>query len=136
MPANYDLLSSLPDVEFLGPTTSRPIQRVEAIAKPSGVVFHFSIPPDVYGPEYVGPLLDEWAQKFNSRSLDPRVLVISTVETVRPNNQLLDLIDVTYVSTSGLSQGDFQDAYITLEDPFWDEILSLKVAALDAVEAG
>lgn len=139
--ADYSFIQGGPDVRWLGPTTSEPIQRVEAQANGSGVVFHQSFPADETSPSVWAATLDRLAQGFDASARNPAVVAMSTTEQIGPNNQLLDLVNITLQSTSGKLQNDYQQGYAIIEvnpetgnaDVFNDWV-SQRVAELDALE--
>ncbi len=135
MAGGYTLLSSSPDIQILGPTESVNVYRYTAQALPSGVVFHTSIDPDSWNTSFVTAYLGDLAGQFNQRADDPRVVVISTSEQINPANQLVDLFTATLQSSSGKSTADLTDAYVALQDPFWNQLVDPIVAQLDAIEA-
>lgn len=141
--ADYTFIQGGPDIQWLGPTTSQPITRVEAQANSSGVVFHQTFPATQNTPAQWAATLDRLAQGFDASARNRSVVAMSTTEQIGPNNQLLDLVNITLQSTSGRLTQDYQQGYAIIEinpntgqPDVFNDWAAQRVAELDALEAG
>lgn len=141
MGVNYEWIGATPDIEFLGPTTSKDVMAVTVQAQPSGVVWAYNFPAEDFTESKVQPTLERLSRGFNDAARNPRVEGLYTTQEIGNNNQYIALVHITVSSSSGKTQQDYTQGYAIIEPPpsgasdsIFNQWVAEKVAALDAVE--
>lgn len=102
----FDILSTEPSVERIGPTKVRDIRIITAVAKPSGVVFSFPVVPADYGASHVNLIAHDTAVAFNTLAAKPGVVAVRVEQNTDAADRFVWIVYVTVESSSGNSEAD------------------------------
>jgi hypothetical protein len=132
---NFDTLGTQRIVQLVGGTQVVDADQVMIQTKPSGIVFPLIFNPGEAVPGTVQPLAEHYATQLELALADAAVAGIVIVQDVNASNQLVDVMEITAVSTSGRSS-----RVISSPIPTYDSSIIINVAQaaqkeLDALEA-
>lgn len=134
-----------PTIQTIGSDIVRDAFRVTWTATPSDVTFSLLFAPvNIWTPADVDAQGDLWADRWNKNAAVPGVAGIVVTQRVDAADNLVDVAQVTVVSTSGNSTSLIMVpvnewlpsvAGTSLTTSFGD-VIGAEVARLDAIEAG
>lgn len=143
MPAEF--IINEPTIQTIGTDIVRDAFRVTWRAQPSGVVYSLLFAPvEIWTPAQVQAQGDLWAGRWNQNAAVPGVAGIVVTQRVDVTDNLVDVANVTVVSTSGNSSSlifvpvqqwlpSVEGTTLTTSFP---SVIRAEVARLDAIEAG
>jgi hypothetical protein len=140
MADRYSFVSEELVTQIIPPTSSVTEHQVTAQALRSGVGYVARFPKELYVfPDEVALSLNALADGFDTFSAIPGVDGIAAIQEIDTQNQIIDRIDVTVVSTSGKSSTVFRTYYPTVDLPAvriqaFEHEVARQRAILDAVE--
>lgn len=102
----FQVLSVESQVERLGPTKTRAVKIVTAVAKESGVVFWLKVLPANYTTAYINQRGGVVAEEMNTLAAKPGVVGVRVNEDTDGSDRFIQTVTVTVESSSGDSQDD------------------------------
>lgn len=134
MADNFEILSVLPSVQIVTPTTTEDIYRVWIRSLPSGTVFPMSLILTQVDPVYIGSVATEQAKVIEQYAATPGVTGIVVIEEVNGAGQLDDIQVVTVASTSGRSEDELRSRLLLTPVATFRAQVAAKRDNLDAIE--
>lgn len=135
MAGNFTVLSQQSVVQLIGGTQVVDAEQVMIETSPSGIVFPLLFAHGKADAETVAALAANYATQLEAAMADDAVGAIVISQDVNPANQLIDLLEITALSTSGRSS-----KVITSPALIYDAFVIIGAAQgaraeLDAIEA-
>ena len=97
----FQIISVEPTIERLGPTKTRPIRILTAIAKQSGVVYWIKVLNKDFTDSYLTQRNNTVAAEMNTLAAKPGVVAVTVLEDTDGSDRFVQLVDVTVESSSG-----------------------------------
>jgi len=139
MAANYTKVSSHQTEELVGGTTLQDVLEVGFFTIPSNVYAQARIPVSGFAPsflpDFIATQLGILATEIESIATDPQVAAVVFVQDVSAAGQLIDVLEITVTSTSGLSSGIVRVQLTSFAASIATPLIVAEQAALDAIEA-
>ena len=142
MADHFDQVSSSTQDELRGGTRLVPIRVIAATTKPSGIYFETRLDLTLIDPTQIAPIVDVTAQALEGLAANQYVGGVIYFQDVNRAGQLLDMVAVTVLSTSGNSD-ETHDYPLMHVVALWEGTSTSTsepsiadiVARLDAIEA-
>ncbi len=134
MAANYTVLGSYPDTEYLGGTATRPVTAQQYQTIPHSVYFESRIPDSAYSKDEV-----DNTGKVNGGTLEDLfnitgVTDVSWSQVKKPSGYIYDVITIYYTTPSGLSDGELTTPFTGLSNSVVEGQIADNIAELVEIE--
>lgn len=135
MAGSYTGVTSQPAIEILGGTRTRAVQEIGAFTVPSNIYFEVRVV--IKGADAIDPTLElsKVSEDIEGGMSNPHVVTMTYDPDTNAAGNIVDIMDVTIQSTSGLSTGDLRMTYGDLDPLVRDRLIEPVVHQLDAIEA-
>jgi hypothetical protein len=134
MADTFTILSQEPTIERLGPTKTRPITIVTAIAKESGVVYWIKVLPANMTNAYLTQRNTTVARAMDTLAAKPGVIGVRVLEDTDPSDRFIQIVVVTVESSSGASTDDVRLSWEQAQGSAGYQRVAAVRARLDDVE--
>lgn len=134
MADNYDILSTQRIVQLIGGTQVVDADQVMVQTKPNGVVFPLLFAPGGATADVVGPLAERYSFQLETALANDAVGGIMIVQDVNPSDQLVDLMEIVALSTSGRSSRVISSPALLYDAPIIIAEAEAARRELDALE--
>jgi hypothetical protein len=131
---NYDILSTQRIVQLVGGTQVVDADQVMVQTKPSGVVFPLLFAPGGAVAGTVGPLAERYSTQLETALANSAVGGIVIVQDVNPSDQLIDVMEITALSTSGRSSRVISEGVFLYDAALIIAVAEAARRELDALE--